>query len=74
MAPAYSGGDFGGPSTRPHEPVTAGVPIGPGAGPSISPVVPAVTGQLTQMLQTLAQGDMTGVLASLYQAANQYGV
>lgn len=73
--PAYQGGDFGAPSNRPGEPVTAGVPIGPGPGPSSGPNVGAQpTGQLTQMLQTMAASDMTGVLAPLYQAAAQYGV
>src|SRR5690242_5397221 len=32
QAPEYQGGDFGGPSARPGEPVTAGAPAGPGPG------------------------------------------
>lgn len=74
--PAYQGGDFGAPSNRPGEPVTAGVPIGPGPGPQMTNmnVGAQPTGQLTQMLQSMSANDMTGVLAPLYQAALQYGV
>lgn len=74
--PPYPGGAFDAPSARPGEPVTTGVPIGPGAGPvnQISPANSQVTGQLTQMLQSMAATDMTGVLAPLFQAASQYGV
>ena len=81
QAAPYNGGDFAGPSTRPNEPVTHGAPAGPGAGPealSLGTVAPpgaaAVTGQLTQMLQSLSGGDLTGQLALLAQSAAQYGV
>jgi hypothetical protein len=81
QASPYSGGDFAAPSTRPNEPVTHGAPAGPGAGPealSLGSVAPpgatAVTGQLTQMLQSLSGGDLTGQLALLAQSAAQYGV
>jgi hypothetical protein len=73
--PAYSGGDFGAPTSRPNEPVTAGVPIGPGPGPSAMPNVGArPTGAMTQMLTNLSATDATGVIASLLQAAQQRGV
>jgi hypothetical protein len=73
--PAYSGGDFGAPTARPNEPVTAGVPIGPGPGPAQMPNVGAKpTGAMTQMLTNLSATDATGVIASLLQAARQRGV
>lgn len=75
--PPYQGGDFAAPTARPNEPVTTGVPLGPGPGPANMPAPDAgaqVTGQLTQMLQQMAANDMTGVLAPLYQAASNYGV
>lgn len=73
--PQYGGGDFGGPSQRPSEPVTAGAALGPGPGPA-SPQTMAQrpTGAMTQMLQSLSATDTSGVLASLYQAAQQRGV
>lgn len=33
-------GDFGRPTERPDEPVTAGIPFGPGPGPGPAPVMP----------------------------------
>ena len=76
----YSGGEFAAPSGRPNEPVTAGVPIGPGAGPEAlrlgavnnSPVAPA-TGQMTQLLSSLMGTDTTGVMAQLLQQAQARG-
>jgi hypothetical protein len=73
--PPYQGGDFAAPSTRPGEPVTAGVPIGPGPGPAQLPSVgQKPTGAMTQMLTQLSATDATGVIASLLQAAQQRGV
>lgn len=73
--PQYSGGPLDAPSGRPHEPVTAGAALGPGPGPSVLPNVAAQpTGAMTQMLQQLSATDATGVLAALYQTAQQRGV
>ena len=52
------------PSTRPGEPVTAGVPIGPGPGPSGGGIA-AEPGSITQALEPFLAGDSTGVLANL---------
>lgn len=71
----YSGGPFNAPSNRPGEPVTTGVPIGPGASPAAMPNVNAQpTGAMTQMLQQMSATDTTGVLAALLQAASNRGV
>ncbi len=73
--PQYGGGPLNAPSGRPHEPVTAGAELGPGPGPSVLPNVAAQpTGAMTQMLQQLSATDATGVLAALYQTAQQRGV
>lgn len=75
--PAYAGGDFAGPSTRPGEPITHGSDIGPGAGPealSFQPIQQgAGTGQMTAMLQRLSAMDTTGILGQLMQAAQARG-
>lgn len=42
---------FGAPSQRPDEPVTAGLPGGPGAGPSVPPVAPAVDPDRAKRIQ-----------------------
>lgn len=79
QAPAYAGGGFADPSTRPNEPITTGVNIGPGAGSEalpqgVQPVQPgAGTGQMTQLLQRLSATDTTGILGQLYQAAQARG-
>lgn len=63
------------PSERPGEPVTAGAPLGPGAGPeALTPAAPPATGQLSQMLFGLAASDMTGALAALANEALQRGL
>lgn len=72
--PAYSGGDFAGPSSRPNEPITAGVDIGPGPGSAalnlpMSTGGPQGTGQMTALLQRLSASDATGILGTLMQAA-----
>lgn len=74
--PAFGGGEFGGPSSRPDEPITHGVDVGAGGGPSAlglgAPQVP--TGYITNMLQTMSATDTTGTLAQLYEIARQRGV
>lgn len=78
QAPAYQGGDFAGPTARPHEPITNGVDIGAGAGPEAlalpTPPTAAPTGYLTNLLQQMSATDTTGTLATLYQIAQQRGV
>lgn len=78
-APAYSGPDFGAPSSRPHEPVTAGAPAGPGPGLEAlgtPPVEPGAmpTGYVTNTLQQLAATDTTGLIGDLLLMAQQRGV
>lgn len=73
-ASPYSGGAFNAPSTRPNEPVTTGVPIGPGPGPEVlnTPTQQGAmrgNGAMTQLLTRYASTDTTGVLAQLLQAA-----
>lgn len=60
------------PTTRPNEPITHGVPIGPGAGanPMLQPPDPAAgKGTMTALLQRLSPTDVTGILGQLMQAA-----
>jgi hypothetical protein len=66
---------LGAPSSRPHEPITAGVNIGAGPGASIMPMPnPAKgNGQLTALLQRLSATDSTGILAQLAQRAEATG-
>jgi len=75
--PPYAGGDFGGPTQRPGEPITHGVDIGPGGGPEVlgmSAPGAKPTGYLTNLLQQLSTTDTTGTLAQLYVMAKQRGV
>jgi hypothetical protein len=79
QAPAYSGGGFADPSTRPDEPVTHGADAGPGAGPEAmsfqSPqAMGATTGAMTQLLTQFAPTDASGVVASLLSRAQSLGV
>lgn len=66
-------------STRPGEPVTAGVDIGPGPGSSalLAPtgVTAAATyGPLANLLANLSASDTTGALANLMLEAQRRGV
>lgn len=73
-------GSINGPSQRPGEPVTHGVDIGGGAGseamtlPQQQSGTGAGTGAMTQLFRNLSSTDTTGVLAALYDKANQLGV
>lgn len=75
--PAYQGGAFNAPSSRPGEPITTGVDIGPGAGSNVlnvQPVQPGKgTGAMTALLQKFAATDTTGILGQLLSAAQQRG-
>ena len=62
------------PSSRPHEPITTGVDIGPGAGPEVLGFQAQPTGYITNLLQELSASDTTGTLAKLYLIAQQRGV
>jgi hypothetical protein len=79
QSPQYEGGDFGAPSSRPDEPVTAGAPVGPGPGPealNTAPGVPSAaagTGAMTALLQRLSPTDTTGILGQLLIAAQARG-
>jgi len=76
--PAYQGGAFNAPSSRPGEPVTTGVDIGPGAGSealsSIAQPSQQGTGAMSAMLQRLALVDTTGVIGKLLSSAQAHGV
>lgn len=76
MAP-FGGASLQDHTGRPGEPITTGVPIGPGAGPEVlSGGAPAqmANGAMTQMLQGMSATDTTGALADLYQAARTRGL
>lgn len=75
----YQGGPLDAPSQRPGEPVTAGMPFGPGAGPeALSAPTPAPqqgpVGSMTATIQKYAPADATGAIAQLLQAAASHGV
>lgn len=58
------------PSMRPNEPVTAGLPVGPGAGPeALGPMPPPPTDPVRQvilaMMQVAPNPDLARVLARL---------
>lgn len=73
----FGGVGFGGASTRPNEPITHGVDIGPGGGVDVLPVQArpqyAQQGPTTQLLARLSASDQSGALASLYQSAIALG-
>lgn len=76
-AAPYPGGDFGGPTQRPDEPVTHGVDIGAGGDSSVLGFQTGAQrpdGALTAMLAQLSATDTTGTLADLYLMAKQRGV
>lgn len=63
---------FRGPSTRPNEPVTTGLPNSPGAGPEVLGLAPPAS-QLSQRLSQLAQASPSPDLQSLAVLAAQLG-
>ena len=66
---------FGGPSTQPDVPVTAGAARGPGPGPEAlygNQSQPA--GAVSSILQSLSQYDQTGAVAALLAQAQQRGL
>lgn len=62
---------FGAASSRPGEPVTAGVPIGPGPGPMRSELRP---GQLTEALSAYLAADDTGILQDFAWSLAEMGL
>jgi hypothetical protein len=78
--PTYQGSPLNGPSTRPNEPITAGVNTGPGPGSEVlsNPMVGqsgvGTDRYLSNLLQRASATDTTGVLAPLLQAAVSHGV
>jgi hypothetical protein len=76
--PAPTGGPLpgevpglGAASARPSEPLTAGLPTGPGAGPEALGL--GQTGNLGQMLQSLANQSGNDTLMALAQRAKAMG-
>jgi hypothetical protein len=61
------------PSTRPDEPVTAGVDAGDGPGSEIL-APPQQGGAIAETLSRLSASDMSGELAALYRVAIARGV
>ena len=53
---------------RPNEPITTGIPMGPGAGPEILRMQPAQE-KLSNILAKMIPFDNTGEVAILYQEA-----
>lgn len=64
---------FGDPTSRPDEPITAGVNIGPGPGSMFLPSPAQGTGFITSLLQRLSATDTTGLLAQLAERAGAVG-
>lgn len=60
------------PTERPGEPITTGIPIGPGAGPEVMGGRP-VQGKLSDTLAALLPYDTTGEVTVLYQMALSRG-
>jgi hypothetical protein len=56
------------PTERPDEPITAGVPIGPGPGPEVLGIAPRGE-KLSDALARMLPYDQTGEVAILYQQA-----
>lgn len=72
QAPANS---FGGPSTQPGTPVTAGAARGPGPGPeALYGTGTQASGAVTSILQSLSPFDMTGQVQALLAEAQQRGL
>lgn len=67
---------FGAPTERPHEPVTHGADLGPGADSSIlsTPIGAPAGGAVSQAIAKAAAADSSGVLQQLLQAAQQRGI
>lgn len=62
------------PTTRPTEPVTAGVSMGPGPGPEAAGLAPARPSSLTDALRPYMTSDTTGILASVARHLAERGM
>lgn len=60
-------------TTRPDEPVTAGVDVGPGAGSSALGMEQPVSGSLSAVLRKMAGNDPTGDVGRLFDLAVKRG-
>lgn len=61
------------PSQRPDEPVTSGIPLGPGPGPEVLGL-PQQTESLSSILAQMVQYDTNGEIAALYEQAVSRGL
>ena len=60
------------PSERPNEPITTGIPLGPGAGPEVLGMQP-MQEKLSSILEKMLPYDTTGEIGILYQNALAQG-
>jgi hypothetical protein len=65
------------PSQRPHEPLTAGLPMGPGAGPEVLARGPgmeaSLVGTLRGLYQTNPNSDLAALIAELDMRSESAG-
>jgi hypothetical protein len=61
------------PTTRPGEPITSGIDLGPGAG-SNALMMQTATEKLSDVLAKMIPYDQTGEIAILYQRAASRGL
>lgn len=76
VRPPGASGPFDRPTERPREPVTAGLPVGPGPGPEalgLGPPITAGAGNLAVVLGQLASASGDSNLAMLAQRARNLG-
>ena len=62
------------PTQRPEEPITTGIPLGPGAGPEVLGMRPPVQEKLSDVLAKMLPFDQTGEIGILYQKALSRGM
>ena len=55
------------PTQRPEEPITTGIPMGPGAGPEVLGMRPVMQEKYSDALAKLLPYDESGEIAVLYQ-------
>lgn len=66
-------GAFDRPSARPQEPITAGLPIGAGAGPEALGMAPVAKPRISQTLAQIAEASGSPELLALAQHAMAQG-
>lgn len=63
------------PTQRPHEPITAGLPFGPGPGPEVmNSAAPMPSHPVTDSLNQIAAAHQDGAVGSLADAARLMGL